>query len=79
MESTVRLRIDGMHCEGCVRRVTQALAGVDGVYVKQVEVGAATVSIDPARATAEKAAAAVNGIGFVARLDENAGHESQSR
>ena len=35
------LRIDGMHCGSCVRRVSQALAGVPGVTVNEVRVGAA--------------------------------------
>ena len=69
MENTVKLSIEGMHCEGCVRRVTHALAGVAGARVESVAVGAATVAIDPAQATAEQVAAAVNGIGFAARVD----------
>ena len=36
-----KLQIDGMHCGACVRRVTQALASVEGVKVNEVSVGAA--------------------------------------
>ena len=44
------LRIDGMHCGACVKRVTQALASVEGVVVNEVRVGAArlTANLDPA-------------------------------
>ena len=69
MENTVKLSIEGMHCEGCVRRVTNALAAVDGVKVGSVEVGSATVSIDPARIAPEQIAAAVDRIGFTAHID----------
>ncbi|WP_031495080.1 heavy-metal-associated domain-containing protein [Bryobacter aggregatus] len=45
MEKT-ELKIDGMHCGACVRRVTALLSGVDGVKVEHVEVGKAVVSGD---------------------------------
>jgi copper chaperone len=68
MENVVRLSIEGMHCEACVRRVTNALAGVEGVRVNSVEVGSATVVADPARATPEQIVAAVDRIGFTAQV-----------
>jgi copper chaperone CopZ len=68
-EKTIRLQIEGMHCEGCVRRVTQALGAVAGVRVESVNVGSAAVAIDPARVSAEQVAAAVNGIGFTAHAE----------
>jgi len=48
--SEFTLKIDGMHCGSCVRRVNQALASVPGVVVKEVRVGAArfTSLEDPA-------------------------------
>lgn len=39
----VTLRIENMHCGACVRRVTQALDGIDGVKVGEVRIGAARV------------------------------------
>jgi copper chaperone CopZ len=36
------LRIDGMHCGACVRRVSQALAS-EGLNVKEVRLGAARI------------------------------------
>jgi copper chaperone len=69
MRDRVMLSIEGMHCEGCVRRVTAALRGVEGVEPDSVEVGSAQVSFDPDRASAEEIASAVNRIGFSSQID----------
>ena len=45
----MQLAIEGMHCDACVRRVQRAIAGVEGAKAPQVEVGSATVSVDPQR------------------------------
>jgi copper chaperone len=66
MENTITLSIDGMHCDGCVRRVTNALNAIEGVRVDSVQVGSATVAADPARVSLEQVEAAVNRIGFTA-------------
>jgi copper chaperone len=44
------LQIDGMHCGSCVRRVSQALASVEGAQVNEVRLGAArlTSAAEPA-------------------------------
>jgi copper chaperone CopZ len=63
------LKIDGMHCGSCVRRVTQALSAVEGVAVNEVSIGAArlTSTLDPA--PVDQAVAALGKIGFAARLE----------
>lgn len=43
--SEVSLKIDGMHCDACVRRVTKAIESVQGVRVREVKLGAARVEI----------------------------------
>jgi copper chaperone CopZ len=49
----VTLRIDGMHCGACVRRVNQALQAVPGVKAEEIRVGAARLEVDePAHAQA---------------------------
>ena len=63
-----KLSIEGMHCEACVRRVTTALRGVEGVTVDLVEIGSATITLDPARASAEQALAALTRIGIPTTL-----------
>jgi copper chaperone len=45
--STERISIDGMTCGSCVRHVRQALENLEGVDVKNIEIGSAEVDIDP--------------------------------
>lgn len=67
MQEQLNLAIEGMHCEGCVRRVTAALAKVQGAELEMVEVGSARVTFDTERASKEELIDAVNRIGFKAR------------
>ncbi len=67
MRQQLSLTIEGMHCDGCVRRVTAALEKVPGAKVEKVEVGAARVSFDTEKANKEAVIDAVNRIGFKAR------------
>ena len=69
MENIVKLSIEGMHCDGCVRRVTGALAAVEGARVESVRVGAATVAIDPEQVAPQQIADAVERIGFSAHVE----------
>jgi copper chaperone CopZ len=64
----MRLEIEGMHCQACVRRVEKALAGVAGATVEQVEIGSASVAADPASEAA--VIEAVRKAGYVARKTE---------
>lgn len=66
--ANVKVEIEGMHCGACVRRVTNALTEVNGIRVDSVEVGSAKVSFDPAAIAPEQIAAAVERIGFKARI-----------
>lgn len=61
--STTRdLKIDNMHGDSCVNKVTTALKGVAGVTTRSVKVGSATISADD---TATKAACtAVTNAGY---------------
>jgi copper chaperone len=65
----IQLAIKGMHCTACVRRVTLALTGIEGIRVDSVEVGSAKVGIDPAAVAPEQITAAVERIGFKARIE----------
>lgn len=61
----ITLQIDGMHCGSCVRRVSQALAGVGGLDVKEVRIGAARFeAAEPA--ASEKAIEALAKAGYKA-------------
>jgi copper chaperone len=68
MRETLKLTIDGMHCEGCVRRVTAVLEGIRTVTPAQVEVGSAMLTYDPDQATVEEIASAIHRVGFSARV-----------
>jgi copper chaperone CopZ len=63
------LKIDGMHCGSCVRRVTQALSAVEGVTVNEVSIGAARLTSNLVPATVDLAVAALAKAGFAARLE----------
>jgi copper chaperone len=69
MRDTLRLSVEGMHCEGCVRRVTTALEGVNGVELSAVEVGSAQMRFRPEDTSAQEIVAAVNRIGFSAHIE----------
>ena len=58
------LSIEGMSCGHCVQAVTRALQEVEGVRVEHVGVGIAEVSFDPAAATPERIATAVQDEGY---------------
>ena len=64
------LKIDGMHCGSCVRRVSQALATTDGMVVKEVRLGAARVSSPQDPAPVDLAIAALAKAGYAAHLDQ---------
>lgn len=67
MNQELELKIEGMHCGSCVRRVNLALTKVDGVVVDQVEIGTAKLHFDPQQTSAQQIAAAIEGIGFELR------------
>jgi copper chaperone CopZ len=63
------LHIDGMHCGSCVKRVTQALAAVEGVAVNEVRIGAARLTSSQIPAPIDLAVAALAKVGFTAHLE----------
>jgi len=63
------LKIDGMHCASCVRRVSQALASTPGVVVEEVIVGSAKMSAAEQPAPVDAAIAALAKAGFAAHLE----------
>jgi copper chaperone CopZ len=67
--SEFTLQIDGMHCGSCVKRVTQALAAVEGIVVNEVSVGAARLTFDRDPVPVDLAVAALAKAGYPARLE----------
>jgi copper chaperone CopZ len=62
-DKTVTFSIEGMHCRSCVRRVSEALARVDGLDHVTVDVGTATFLTDD-DGVVDEAKAAVVALGF---------------
>jgi len=66
----ITLRIDGMHCGSCVRRVSQALAATPGVQVQEVRIGAARLNAaTEASAPLASVLEAVQKAGYRAHLE----------
>jgi len=63
------LKIDGMHCGSCVRRVGQALGALPGVAVNEVRLGAARFTSSEEPAPVESAIAALAKAGYTAHLE----------
>ena len=66
----VTLRIENMHCGSCIRRVSQSLASIPGLRVKEVRVGAARFDSTQDPAPVDQAVAALAKAGYPARLEE---------
>ena len=65
---TVSLEITGMSCGHCVAAVDKALKQVDGVSAANVEIGRATVTLDPKVATTGAVVDAVEDAGYSATV-----------
>ena len=62
----IELAIDGMHCDGCVRRVSDALKKIPGALTENVELGKARLQVPEGQEPA--VLAALDNIGFDARI-----------
>jgi copper chaperone CopZ len=65
------LKIDGMHCGSCMRRVSHALATTPGIAVNEVRIGAARVSSDENPPPLGLAIAAIAKAGYTAYLESS--------
>jgi copper chaperone len=68
----ITLRIDGMHCGSCIRRVTQAIHAAGPFDVEEVRLGAARFQIaeNVDAVNAGVAIAALAKAGYSARVDQ---------
>lgn len=60
----LELKISGMSCGHCVNAVREALEELDGVDVRNVEIGSAAVVYDPSRSTAADIEGAIEDAGY---------------
>lgn len=65
---TVELKLEGLHCDGCVKSVTRMLSGVAGVEKVDVslEQSRARITYDPAKSGVPEFKRAVERAGFKA-------------
>ena len=61
---TVRLRVEGMHCAGCVSSVERALSGTDGVQDAMVSLAGASALVKGEQLDAGQLVERVNDAGF---------------
>jgi copper chaperone CopZ len=68
--STIRLTIDGMHCDGCAKGVAKTLQEVKGVKSAKVTFASkgAVVEHDPAQVSSKQLLQAVQKSGYGAML-----------
>lgn len=68
--ATISLDITGMHCDNCIKKVKDALTKVDGVWGADVDLenGKAEVQYDDSATEADKMIAAVEGVGYEAKV-----------
>jgi copper chaperone CopZ len=65
-QKSLKLKIHGMHCDACVRRVTGSLNKLPGVQVESVQVGEAQLAYDPSQVNTQTIATAIQDVGFEA-------------
>ena len=67
-DDTIRLRVDGMHCDGCVRRVRKLLEMAGAREVNSVEIGSAEFSVAPGGPPVAEFTKALEDAGFQATV-----------
>jgi copper chaperone CopZ len=66
---TIELKIDGMHCSGCMNAVRRALTSVPSVSAVTIDLGAGSASVEAgAGVDAAKLVTAVEEAGYEVRL-----------
>ena len=62
----IEFKVEGLHCDGCVKSVTRMFTGIPGVEKVDVSLaeGKAQVSFDPAKAGLPEFKRAVERAGF---------------
>lgn len=68
MKAEREITISGMTCGACVRHITNALAGVKGLDIKEISLGSARVAYDPADVGDKQILHAVRDAGYHAEL-----------
>ena len=69
-QTVIKLKLSGLHCEGCANGVRQALRGVSGVRKAKVDLRAsqADVEVESDKVNAQDLVRAVEQAGFGAEI-----------
>lgn len=62
---TELLKISGMNCQHCVMSVKEELENIDGLQIKEVQIGYAQVEYDSGKVDRQKLKEAIEEAGFV--------------
>ncbi len=68
----ITLAIDGMTCGSCSEKITSTLSGLSGVVASATDyqTGRTEVAYDPAKTSPEKLMAAIEELGFKAKVEK---------
>jgi copper chaperone CopZ len=58
------IHISGMTCDHCVGAVTRALQQLEGVGIRNVAIGSASVTYDPSRTSPDRITLAIEEAGY---------------
>jgi len=66
----LKLRIEGMTCQHCVRAVRGRLERTPGVQLKNVEIGSAELIYDPTKTNVDEIEEAISDEGYTSFVGE---------
>jgi copper chaperone len=66
-KTELSLNVSGMHCDGCVRRLSATLGKLPGVEVEEVTVGLARLRYEASKITPDQIGKAVERAGFTSQ------------
>jgi len=59
-----KLKIEGMHCDACIRRLRIALEKLPSLYINDIAVGSTSITYNSAEMTSQQIGATIEKIGF---------------
>lgn len=65
----LKLRIEGMTCQHCVRAVKNRLERTPGVQLQDVQIGSADLSYDPSKTTVDEIEEAISDEGYTSFVE----------
>jgi copper chaperone CopZ len=66
MKESRSYTLEGMSCQNCVRHVRRSLQSLEGVEIRDVSVGSASIEFDPALVSENDILSALSNAGYPA-------------